>query len=193
MDDITAKKNTIRKLLPSPEDFKENGDRSDVAVRKAVALRAILKAGSLSKAIEIGAIDRATAWRYCQDEVFSGRLKQVEAELAAMLAEKAIAKAFDGDNDMIKFTLPAVDPRFDPGVRKAKAQAAGRMRTDLFKSLLESGQGQAPITAPFAEVTNHAESLEACVVTPDNVTYQTNETEQPLPSTEPDKPEGGEG
>lgn len=159
----------VKKLVLPPSAFEANGDRADRARHKAKLLGAVLATGNRNRALEQAGISDDSLARYLQDGVFADNLRKIEDHLAATLTAVAINKANAGDNDMIKFVLPALNDRFDSGIRKARAMGEEKMKTSLFQRLLEqSGQDTETVrpyqgsTEPTIEVDN-TESIQLLI------------------------------
>ena len=150
----------------SPSQF---SGRSDTQSNKSESLAAIAAAGSLKQAIRNGDITYDTLSRYLTDGNYQEKLGEVQDVIAAKLASKAVNKALDDlDKDqarMLEFTLPALDSRFDSGIRREKAKATGVLGSILFKELLGS-RDQGPDTITATPTTRTTLELT------DNNTYQ---------------------
>lgn len=155
----------------SPDQF---SGRLDTRTNKSEALAAVLETGTVREAIRSGKVDWVTLSRYLSDGVFSEQLKKVEDVLSSALASKAINKSLnDLDKDqarMLEFTLPALDSRFDSGIRREKAKATGVLGSMLFKQLLDRSGETAPNTGP-SPIPIDAISSDSSTLT-DKLSYQ---------------------
>lgn len=155
----------------SPNQF---SGRSDTQTNKSESLAAIAAAGSLKQAIRNGDITYDTLSRYLTDGNYREKLGEVQEVIAAKLASKAINKALDDlDKDqarMLEFTLPALDQRFDSGIRREKAKATGVLGSMLFKQLLDRTV-EAPPNSGSSSIPIDAISSDSSTMT-DKETYQ---------------------
>lgn len=156
----------VQSLIPPPRYWMEtSGVRRDQAENRTYALASIAKHGSTQQAIVSGEIDRVTLARYLNDGNFSEQLRQVEQAIASRLVANVAHIATSGKEEnqlrATEFLLPALDTRFDPGVRRQQVANRGSLDSILLSKALENPE----ITVdPFRLVEpNPAISLETNV------------------------------
>lgn len=152
----------VQSLIPPPRYWMEHsGNNIQSATNKAESLAAVIEHGSVREAIKAGKIDYATLGRYLADPHYSERLKKIESSLCGLLVSKATEKALEGNERMLEFVIPALDTRFDPGVRRQQVANRGSLDSILLSKALENPE----ITVdPFRLVEpNPAISLETNV------------------------------
>lgn len=127
----------IEDINLSPSEFSGRIDKREA---KSQLLREYISTPSLSQLMTDGKVDRNTLSRYLNDGDFSEKLKQIEHCMSSHLVSVAYSKACnDSDKDqarMIEFVLPALNDRFDSGVRRQKASNIGQLQSLLVSKLL---------------------------------------------------------
>lgn len=147
---------------PTPEYFMTvSGNRRDQAENKVETLRAIEKHGGFCKALEAGDVAEASFYRYLTDGNFSEQLKAVESRLAARYVVQLDRIAMKGKEEnqlkAIEFALPALDPRFDSGIRRQQVANRGAIDSLLMSKALDDSTVSLDPLAPSM---------------PDKLTYQ---------------------
>lgn len=122
--------------IPPPTYFKEQGDRADRAEKKSETLRIVAEVGSMQRAIAEGKVDRNTLARYLEDGNYRDNLARIEQAMASRLAAVAYEKAANGSDKMLEFVLPALDDRFDSGIRRQNVANAGNLASILLQKTL---------------------------------------------------------
>lgn len=150
-----------RSLVPPPSHFVENSNNNiQAATNKSKSLAAVIQHGGLREAIKAGKIDYATLGRYLADPEYATRLKEIETSLCGLLVAKATEKALDGNERMLEFVIPALDPRFDSGIRRQQVANRGAIDSLLMSKALEDST---------VEIDPLAVSM------PDNLSYQASD------------------
>lgn len=142
--------------IPTPDYFVQNsGDRIDKADGKSRALALAAKHGSMRAAIASGDCDRMTIQRYLADGNFSENLSAIEHQLAAMLSADMLDIARFGKEEnrlrAMEFILPALEPRFDAGIRRQNASNSGNLAQLLVSHALKSGDVEIELADPFPD------------------------------------------
>ena len=139
--------------IPPPTYFEESsGDRSDKAESKTRSLAAAIEHGGIHAAIAAGKINKDTLSRYLADGNYRENLQRIESALASRLAAVAYEKAEKGSEKMLEFVLPALDDRFDSGIRRQNVANAGNLASILLQKTLTAENVSQPGQVSDAEV-----------------------------------------
>lgn len=155
-------------IPPASYWMEQSGNNSFGAQNKTESLAAVVQHGSITAACQAGAIDRATLSRYLADPNYTERLKHIEKHLAGALVAKATELALNGSERMLEFVTPALDARFDAGVRRQQVQNRGAIDSILMAKALE---GATVELDPLLSGESPIDSM------PDNLTYQASDAE----------------
>lgn len=166
--------------------------RPHTVIKKQSLLNEVLKTnGNITQATKNMGISSTQLTEYFKDGNFKAKLDLVSDELASELFKVGYSKALAGSDRMIEFLLPALDVRFDSGVRRQKEATTGLMQSEIFKRLLDPASAQAAGNLPA--IDGQAPTIPHLLT--DNLSYQSlpntdnsNAVPPPLAISIPDSP-----
>lgn len=156
-------------IIPPPHHWMEHsGNNLQAATNKTESLAAVIECGSVKEAIKAGKIDQQTLARYLADPNYHERLRSIETHLAGLLVSKATELALNGSERMLEFVTPALDARFDAGVRRQQTANRGAIDSILMAKALD---GATVELDPLLSGESPLDSM------PDNSTYRASGSE----------------